>query len=222
MDLKSEYYGILFVSPALKWLNYQDRHWVSLLFSQQSTRNPTQLTFSTSKPIFIHPHQADRRIKGRWCSPFDRKVSLISSEKQENWVNNVSLHFLLNQGDLWDVSLRCARVLLFCRVSQRCTEKRSLRISPSYLDGEAQLCLPQFQRRRAGTRHVEWVCRLWAACQGKVRVPILHPDLSDQLRHVFCQCIAVQRNRERIVLIAVIATLPRTPNAPFLKRCGSS
>lgn len=78
---------------------------------------------------------------------------------------------------------------------------------------EAQLCLPQFQQRRADTRHVEWVCRLWAVCQGKVRVPILYPDLSAQLLHVFCQCFAVQRNPKRIVLIAVIATLPYTPRS---------
>lgn len=78
---------------------------------------------------------------------------------------------------------------------------------------EAQLCLPQFQQRRADTRHVEWVCRLWAVCQGKVRVPILYPDLSAQLLHVFCQCFAVQRNPKRIVLIAVIATLPYSPRS---------
>ncbi|KAI4821371.1 hypothetical protein KUCAC02_029305, partial [Chaenocephalus aceratus] len=35
------------------------------------------------------------------------------------------------------------------------------------LGQEAQLCLPRFQQRRTDTRHVEWVCRLWAACQGK-------------------------------------------------------
>lgn len=78
------------------------------------------------------------------------------------------------------------------------------------LGQEAQLCLPRFQQRRTDTRHVEWVCRLWAACQGKVRVPILYPDLSALLLHVFCQCCAVQRNPEIRVLIAVIATLPCT------------
>ncbi|KAI9521615.1 hypothetical protein NQZ68_003769 [Dissostichus eleginoides] len=36
------------------------------------------------------------------------------------------------------------------------------------LGQEAQLCLPRFQQRRTDTRHVEWVCRLWAACQGKL------------------------------------------------------
>jgi len=56
--------------------------------------------------------------------------------------------------------------------------------------------------------YVEWVCRLWAVCQGKVRVPILYPDLSALLLHVFCQCCAAQRNPEIRVLIAVIAAQP--------------
>lgn len=54
----------------------------------------------------------------------EKSLSFLWKKKKR--VNNVSLHFPLNRGDLWDVSLRCARVLLFCRVSQRCAEKKVL------------------------------------------------------------------------------------------------
>lgn len=57
----------------------------------------------------------------------------------------------------------------------------------------------------ADTRHVEWICRLWAACQGKVRVAILYPDLSALLLHMFCRWSTVWRNFELGVLLVVIA-----------------
>lgn len=67
----------------------------------------------------------------------------------------------------------------------------------------------------ADSRHVEWICRLWAACQGKVRVPILYPDLSAMLLHMFCQWSTVWRNSELGVLVAVIAV----ERYSFLQRC---
>lgn len=105
--------------------------------------------------LFTHIRRAEFFFNCGDALLFDRKVSLISSEKYENWVNNVSLHLPLNRGgDLWDVSLRCALVL--SRLQDDAQGKRSLRISPSYLDGEAQLCLPQFsaEMRRHPSRRV--------------------------------------------------------------------
>lgn len=55
-------------------------------------------------------------------------------------------------------------VLLLCRVSQRCTEKRSLRISSSHLDRRRNYACHSF----SGDAQTPVTLRGWAACQGKV------------------------------------------------------
>lgn len=113
-----------------------------------------------------------------------------------------------------DPQMRMSTLVLSCLAEMH--REKVLKNIFLALGQDAQLCLPRFQRRCTDTRHVEWVCRLWAACQGKVRVPILFPDLSTLLLHVFCQCCSAQRNPEIRVLIAVL----RTPSVVFLRHCG--
>lgn len=67
------------------------------------------------------------------CNPAEKKPSSFPPENWENWVNNVSLHLRPKQGTfgVWSIDEdehSCSVV------SPRCTEKRSLRISPSHLD----------------------------------------------------------------------------------------
>lgn len=55
-------------------------------------------------------------------------------------------------------------LLLLCRVSQRCTEKRSLRISSSHLDRRRNYACHSF----SVDAQTPVTLRGWAACQGKV------------------------------------------------------
>lgn len=152
--------------------------------------------------MFTHITLLTKELKESHVLWFRRKDFFISSEK-------CLITFPTNARDLWGLIHRWGWVLLFCRVTQMHWEKVLKNIFLT-LGQKAQLCLPQFQQRRTDTCHVEWVCKLWAVCQGKVRAPILYPDLLALLLHVFCQCFSVQRSPEIIVLIAVVAALART------------
>lgn len=80
-------------------------------------------------------------------------------------------------------------MLLLCRVSRRCAEKRSLRISSPHLDRRRNYAFHSF----SGDAPTPVTMRGWAACQGKVRVPILYPDLSARLLRVFHLYVSAQR-----------------------------
>lgn len=143
----------------------------------------------------------------RICSS-QKKPFFISSEKCGNWVEKCLITFPTKARDLWDQIHRWGRVLLFCRVSQRCAEKRSLRISSPHLDRRRNYACHNFSRVAQTPVMLSGFAGCGRCARGRSECPSCIQICL--LQHVLCQCFAVQRNPERIVLITVIAALPYT------------
>ena len=109
---------------------------------------------------------------------------------------------------------------MFCRVSLRCTEKRSLRISSSHLDRRRNYACHDFSR----DAQIPVMLSGFAGCGRRARGRSECPSCIQICRLCSYMCFvsacAVQRNPEIRVLIAVIAAPPYTYSVVFLRRCG--
>ena len=92
------------------------------------------------------------------------------------------------ESERWDVDEYPCSVMFFRQIPR---EKVFHETSSFTLGQQAQLRLPRFQAETRGEPSC-WagfsrrrVCPWWAARHGKVKVPILLPELSDLLLHVF-------------------------------------